>query len=142
VVWRDCDSEHSAWRAIVPEAIGAWLALPDTVEAPSAADKTIPCIYRLGSSDVIKMAQASRRQLVFELWSCLLGLAPPIPGCGHRNRNVAGDLTRLSEAHALFKGIERPLAEDDEGANVQERPNVANRIFLALSCPIMVGPRP
>ena len=48
----------------------------------------------------------------------MLGLPPPVPGCGHRNRNVDGKLTSLGDAHALFKGIKRPLAEDDEGANV------------------------
>jgi hypothetical protein len=103
---------------IVPEAIGAWLALPPTVDAPSAADRSVPCIYRLGATDIIKMANLSRRQLVFELWSCVLGLPPPVPGCGHRNRSVDGQLTRLGEAHALFRGIKRPLAEDDEGANI------------------------
>jgi hypothetical protein len=103
---------------VVPEAIGAWLALPGTVEAPSAADRSVPCIYRLGTTDIIKMTNLSRRQLVFELWSCVLGLPPPVPGCGHRNRNTQGNLTRLGEAHALFRGIKRPLAEDDEGANV------------------------
>jgi hypothetical protein len=29
-----------------------------------------------------------------------------------------GDLSSLDRAHALFRGIERPLAEDDDGANV------------------------
>jgi hypothetical protein len=41
-----------------------------------------------------------------------------VPGCRHRNRKVVGDLTRLREAHALFKGINRPLAEDNDGAQV------------------------
>jgi hypothetical protein len=104
--------------SVVQEGAGAWLVLPETVEARSEADSAIPCIYRLGTADAIKMARALRRQPIFELWSCVLGNPPPVPGCRHRNRNVAGKLTRLKEAHALFKGIERPLAEDDDGANV------------------------
>ena len=44
---------------VVPEAIGAWLSLPSAVEAPSAADKSVPCIYRLGTTDVVKMASLS-----------------------------------------------------------------------------------
>jgi hypothetical protein len=103
------------WRKPPP---GAWLVLPETVEARSEADRAIPCIYRIGAADAIKMARALRRQPIFELWSCVLGNPPPVPGCRHRNRNVAGKLTRLKEVHALFKGIKRPLAEDDDGANV------------------------
>lgn len=103
---------------VVPEAIGAWLDLPETVHAPSEIDRTVHCIYRLSMGDVTKMARSHRRQLTFELWSIVLGVPPPVPGCAHRNRKAAGRLVRLADAHALFKGIERPLAEDDEGANV------------------------
>ena len=31
---------------------------------------------------------------------------------------MPGALTCLNQAHALFRGIKRPLAEDDEGADV------------------------
>jgi hypothetical protein len=52
------------------------------------------------------------------MWSIILGLEPPVPGCAHRNRKIAGPLTKLADAHALFKGIERPLADDDDGSEV------------------------
>jgi hypothetical protein len=103
---------------VVPEVIGAWLALPDRVRAPSPADREAQCFLRLGVGDVMTMAQSGRRQLAFEAWSCVLGLPPPIPGCGHRNRNMSGQLTSLEHAHALFQGLNRPLAEDDEGSDV------------------------
>lgn len=64
------------------------------------------------------MTQVSRRQLTFELWSVVLGLPPPVPGCGHRNRGITGTLCGLENAHAVFRGIERPLAEDDDGSDV------------------------
>ena len=64
------------------------------------------------------MTNVARRQLTFELWSVVLGLPPPVPGCGHRNQNVTGSLSGLKDAHALFRGIKRPLAEDDNGTNV------------------------
>jgi hypothetical protein len=102
----------------VQEGVGAWLVFPETVSAPSRTHKSIPCIYRLGISDVMKMAWARRRQPIFELWGCVLGRPPPVPGCRQRNRRVAGQLLGLSAAHALFQGIERPLAEDDDGENV------------------------
>ncbi len=66
----------------------------------------------------MKMVSVARRQLTFELWSVVLGLPPPVPGCGHRNRQATGKLSGLKDAHALFRGIERPLAEDDDGCNI------------------------
>jgi hypothetical protein len=134
---------HRPLRA-VREGAGAWLVLPETVEAPSETDRAIPCIYRLSTADAVKMARASRRQPIFELWSCVLGTPPPVPGCRHRNREVTGKLTRLREAHALFKGIERPLAEDDDGANILSyvlKPRFMytydpDRISVALKVPV------
>jgi len=52
------------------------------------------------------------------MWSIILGVEPPVIGCKHRNRKIAGELTRLSDAHALFKGIQRPLADDDDGSQI------------------------
>lgn len=103
---------------VVPEAVGAWLALPSTVAGPSPADKSKMQDFRLATGDVVKMANASRRQLVFELWSAVLGLPPPVPGGWHRNKTVIGPLSGLKDAHALFRGIERALAEDDDGSDV------------------------
>ena len=102
----------------VAAGVGKWVQLPERVTAPSPEDRTIPAIFRLASANSIKMALAGRRQLIFELWSVVLGVAPPVPGVERRNRRIAGDLTCLHNAHALFRGIERPLAEDDQGADV------------------------
>jgi hypothetical protein len=102
----------------VSDGVGQWLKFPERVIAPSPEDKTVPCIFRLSDRDAVKMAAAGRRQLIFELWSIVLGTPPPVPGCAHRNHNVAGELTCLNDSRALFRGIERPLAEDDDGANV------------------------
>ena len=102
----------------VSPGVGKWVELPERVTAPSPEDRTIPAIYRLAVADTIKMAAAGRRQLIFELWSVVLGVPPPVPGVDHRNRGVTGDLSCVNDAHALFRGIERPLAEDDQGENV------------------------
>ena len=102
----------------VAEGAGQWLRFPERIVAPSPEDKSVPCIFRLSDRDILKMVRLGRRQLVFELWSIILGLPPPVPGCEHRNRGIAGELTRLNDAHALFQGIERPLAEDNNGEEV------------------------
>jgi hypothetical protein len=41
-----------------------------------------------------------------------------VPGVERRNDPASDDLIPLVQAHACFRGIERPLAEDDDGANV------------------------
>jgi hypothetical protein len=97
---------------------GSWLDFPTTVSAPSPEDRAVLCDFALGSGDAVTMARIGRRQLTFELWSMILGVEPPIIGCERRNRKIRGGLTKLADAHALFKGIKRPLAEDDEGAEV------------------------
>lgn len=101
------------------EGIGEWLKFPPTVAAPSPEDRTVPCIYALSTRDAITLAKAGRSQLNFELWSIVLGKPPPVPGVFHRNRPDAGSgLISLASAHASFRGIKRPLADDNDGANV------------------------
>jgi hypothetical protein len=102
----------------VSPGVGKWVELPERITAPSPEDKTIPCIFRLATLDTMKMARAGRRQLILELWGVVLGVPPPVPGVERRNRRTAGDLVCLNDAHALFRGIKRPLAEDDKGADV------------------------
>jgi hypothetical protein len=97
---------------------GAWLNFPATVQAPSPEDRAVLSDFVLGSADAVTMARIGRRQLTLEMWSIVLGVEPPIIGCTHRNKKVKGELTKLADAHAMFKGIERPLADDDDGSEV------------------------
>lgn len=111
----------STARAPVTElkpAIGSWLRFPEFARAPSPFDRTKICKLKVSSEDTHKAAAAGRRQPAFELWSNVLGVPPPVPGVEHRNEAHADDLTSLLQAHACFRGIERPLAEDNDGRNV------------------------
>src|SRR5271165_4455653 len=128
----------------IVEGPGQWVQFPERVVAPSPEDRTIPCIFRLAAGDSHKLAQIGRRQLIFELWSVILGTPPPVPGCAHRNKPSNGELTNLRAAHALFRGIERPLAEDDDGSNVLAyvlKPRIfyeyaPNMVSVALKSPV------
>jgi hypothetical protein len=113
-------SGHALARAsnYRPEGIGEWLRLPKTVQAASPEDSGVTCLYRLATGDIIKLALAGRRELILECWSMVYGSPPPVPGCSHRNSRIPGELTSLADAHALFQGIERPMADDDDGCNV------------------------
>jgi hypothetical protein len=116
---------------------GAWLEFPAVVQAPSPEDRAVLCDFVLGRADVVTMDRIGRRQLSFEMWSIVLGLEPPIIGCAHRNRKIEGELTKLAEAHALFKGIERPLADDDDGSEVMAY--VLKPKFMYENNPAMVN---
>src|SRR5690606_12714434 len=43
----------------------------------------------------------------------------PVPNIGvYGEPPVSGELSRLADAHACFKGIKRPIAEDNDGDNM------------------------
>jgi hypothetical protein len=100
------------------EGIGLWLKFSETILAPSPEDKITPCNFRVSSRDSYRLAQLGRRQLIFEFWSVVIGVPPPVPNVAARNRPLERDLTSLIEAHALFRGIKRPFAQDDDGGDV------------------------
>ena len=128
----------------VKPSVGGWLQFPPTVHARSPFNRDGLCRLKLSTNDVRKAARAGRRQPAFELWSGVIGSPPPVPGVEHRNNPAPDDLTSLIEAHACFRGIERPLAEDDDGANVIAyvlRPRFfyeydPNMVSLALRVPV------
>lgn len=102
----------------IASAIGLWLRFPESVLAPTPGDKSKYWRLKIAQNDVRKLALAGRRQPAFDLWSVVLGQAPPVPGVERRNNPQPKDLTSLQDAHACFRGIKRPLAEDDTGDNV------------------------
>jgi len=77
----------------------------------------------------------------------VIGDPPPVPGVDPRNRDCPGQLTSLREASACFRGIERPLAEDDDGSDVLAyvlRPRFfyeydPNMVSVALKMPVPLG---
>jgi hypothetical protein len=100
------------------EALGEWLRFPETTLAPSPDDRSQPCTFAISSNDTTKAARAGRRQMAFELWSAVLGVPHQFQGSRNATRPEPCDLTSLRYAHACFRGIERPLAEDNDGENV------------------------
>jgi hypothetical protein len=131
----------------VREAPGEWLRFPSSVRAPSPFDRITLCTLAISSNDTRKAALAGRRQPTFDLWSIILGNPPPVPGVGARNDLISGALTSIAEAHACYRGIERPLAEDDDGSNVVAyvlRPRFfyeydPNMVSVALKVPVPRG---
>lgn len=89
-----------------------WLDLPATLVAKSPHDPTDACVYRVSRRDIIKAARQGRRQPVFDFWSIIAGQPPPV-----NNVRAVLPLIRLDQAHACFRGANRPLAEDDTAAD-------------------------
>ena len=90
-----------------------WLNLPAEIQARSPYDKDVMCTVRVGKEDAVKAAQNRRREPLYNFWSVLNGEAPPIPNTDLLD---CSGLSSLSEAHACFRGLCRPCAEDDDGS--------------------------
>jgi hypothetical protein len=100
------------------EGIGDWFKFPPTVAASSPENRNQVSIFRISTRDIVRQARIGRRQPAFDLWSVVLGRVPPVPGVYRRNRPRDGELTSLAESRALFRGIMRPIADDDGGDSV------------------------
>jgi hypothetical protein len=96
------------------------LDFPSTLVALSPFDKSKPCRFRVSREDASKAARARRLQPIWDIWSAVIGEPPPVPNVRIWGVNVPAEegLTTLVEAHACFRGVNRALAEDDNGDNV------------------------
>lgn len=123
---------------------GEWLSPPESIHAPSPFDRFSLCRLKISRNDIQRAASAGRRQTVFDIWSMVVGKPPPVPGVQARNDLRPDELISATHAHACFRGIERPLAEDDDGSNVVAyilRPHVfyqydPNMVSVALKQPV------
>lgn len=91
-----------------------WLTLPQAIRARSPDDPARNCRVRVNREDVVKAALHRRRQPAYDFWCILNGKAPPVH---HGLADADVELTTLYDAHALFKGMRRPIAEDPDGGN-------------------------
>jgi hypothetical protein len=89
-----------------------WLDLPASIRARAPDNRNRAIRVRVHREDVLKQAMNRRRQPGYDFWGCLNGRSPPVP---HRIEDPDAGLTSLFDAHALFKGVRRPIAEDGAG---------------------------
>jgi hypothetical protein len=88
---------------------GEWLSPPESIHAPSPFDRFSLCRLKISRNDIQRAASVGRRQIVFDLWSMVIGKPPPVPGVHARNDLRPDELISVTHAHAYFRGIERPL---------------------------------
>lgn len=96
------------------------LNVPATLKSRSPNDRNTIIVVRVSKEHATKAAKQGRRQPLLEFWSVLAGVPPPANNVGyHEDTPVsAGQLTQLTDAIACFRGVKRPIAEDETGSNV------------------------
>lgn len=94
-----------------------WLDIPSVVIGRSTQNKNLNVVYRIAQSDVKKALNLNRRQPIFDLWSAVLGEIPPVPNAKSKwaNINATKGLTSLLSATSCFRGLKRPVGDDDHG---------------------------
>lgn len=96
------------------EAPTGWLDLPQRIYARSPIDRSSIRRLRVNRTDALKSAHAGRRQAIYDFWSILTGQVPQISSFGPTGAST--DLISLTDAHACFQGLLRPIGEDgDDG---------------------------
>jgi hypothetical protein len=96
-----------------------WRDLPSTLIGRSPYFRDQLAIYRLAKNDIQKDIEAYKYQPVFNAWPLVLGQVPPIPNASKIERELSGHrLISMREAHACFRGLKRPVGEDNRGFDV------------------------
>ena len=92
-----------------------WRDVPSTVLARSVQHRELAAFYRVAQSDVHKALALNKRQPLLDLWSCVIGEVPPFPNANARWGSLVGKgtLTSMADATACFRGLKRPLSDDD-----------------------------
>ncbi len=93
--------------------------------------------YRVASGDLQKHLENGRRQPILDLWWHVYGELPPIHGAGRYSSILRDSEQGLHSASACFRGIMRPVAEDDRGldyATFVTKPATGFRYQPSMSC--------
>lgn len=96
--------------------VPSWANLPSIVLGRSPFDKTEPIAFRLAKHDLLRQLESGRRQPVYEAWGSVVGRLPPVPNVTRLDAQLSRmPLVSLSEAHACFRGLKRPIGDDSRG---------------------------
>lgn len=96
-----------------------WLQFPEQVEACSPCNRNKTVYWRIDPTAAHADYRINIKQTAFDLWSQIIGIAPPVPGVREQMaKHGVKRLVSLCDAHACYLGVNRPVGEDDKGANV------------------------
>ncbi|MBB3382399.1 hypothetical protein FHX12_001062 [Rhizobium sp. BK609] len=119
----------------------AWIEVPQTIICPSPENHSEPTTFRIAGANVRKALDAGNRQPLLDLWCLVHGQIPPVNNALTRwgNSDVPASLCSMSSAHACFRGIKRPLGDDDQGYDVYAyvtKPGVRFKYAPSMGCVI------
>lgn len=99
-----------------------------SVKAPGFDDPNTSISLHVSASWVRQNVMHARIQPLFDFWTLIKGSPPPINCIGHHEGYIVPELPGLSASHALFSGLQRPLDDSEDGAE----------IYVFLSCPSLL----
>lgn len=119
----------------------AWIDLPPVIVCASPSNRSEIKAYRLSGLNARKALEHGNRQPLLDIWSLMLGRIPPVNNALTKwgTEDVLSGLKPLSGAHACFRGIKRPMGDDDQGFDVLAyitKPRVMFKYEPNLSCSI------
>jgi hypothetical protein len=117
-----------------------WLDVPATAIGRSWTGSSSIRSYRIAQGDARKAITRGLRQPILNLWSLVLGEVPPVPQF-ERYAHLLPQLKAgaFSSAHACFRGVKRPVGEDDNGYDTiifVTKPSVMFGYDPSLACVI------
>ncbi|EJC78986.1 hypothetical protein Rleg4DRAFT_0567 [Rhizobium leguminosarum bv. trifolii WSM2297] len=125
----------------------AWIEVPQTVICPSPANRSDATTFRIASSSARKALELGHRQPLLDLWSLVIGQIPPVYNALIKwgSGEVRNALRSMSSAHACFRGIKRPVGDDDQGYDVYAyvtKPSVLFKYAPSMGCVIELAKIP
>lgn len=96
----------------------AWIDIPQTIIGRSPSNKTQPTSFRIAGEGVRKALSAGHRQPLLDLWTFVFGRIPPVNSAETKWGDHKSYLKSFDSAHACFRGIKRPVGDDDKGFDI------------------------
>ena len=88
------------------------------VEAPGFDDASETVQLTVSKSWLMQNAIHGRHHRLMEFWGLIAKEPPPVNGIGYHEGGRTPKLLGLDAAHALFRGIERPIDDSEHGDDV------------------------
>lgn len=88
------------------------------IKGPSFDDPNVSVIYDVSDDTIKQFEYHARRQPLLDFWTLVKGEKPPVNNIGYHENFREINLKGLMGATALFKGIERPYAENNNGDEI------------------------
>ena len=96
--------------------LSPWQNLPQFVDGRSPFDRNEPAFFRLSKSALARMDAVKLRQPIYNAWTTIIGVVPPVNLASRLTDNLAQDrLISLKDASACFRGVKRSVGDDKHG---------------------------